>query len=359
MEQKINFDNDNLLVLTQLQNSYQSVLDDFKNAKNIRICTYNISSNKDVLLDLLKSLSDEVNIKIITNIPGRFENYFGDTYRVKASKIIKIYLEKLSPKKFKSSFEIYFNFTNHAKIITTDNYGYIGSGNFSDESQNNIECGVLISNKKLIGQIDEQFFDTLIPQSYRYLDGKTSELLIELKYYLASLSEIKRAVFDGNNTAINDILSDRFSKAKISIDNRFIIELMILMIDIQDTLQTSKFNSELVEVFEILKSQGEIINNCCTYNSELYNYTSFNIDHETQAKFEEMGHLDDGENTDKILLDAQEMAMDNYTELRESIIDPISELSYSFPLYLAAFEKAIKIIEKLDEAEKTIDNTYD
>ena len=38
----------------------------------------------------------------------------------------------------------FFNFSNHAKIVGTENIVYIGSANFSNESKNNIESGIII-----------------------------------------------------------------------------------------------------------------------------------------------------------------------------------------------------------------------
>lgn len=65
------------------------MLDDFSNAKKVRVLTYNISKKnyKNELIDALKELSEDVDVQIISNIPSRMQNYYntpaGDAYREK------------------------------------------------------------------------------------------------------------------------------------------------------------------------------------------------------------------------------------------------------------------------------------
>lgn len=78
------------------------------------------------------------------------------------------YLERLNPKNFKSNPEVSFNFSNHAKIIATDNSLYIGSANYSDESQDNIESGTLIRDKSVIKRIFDEVFPVIMDESTPY-----------------------------------------------------------------------------------------------------------------------------------------------------------------------------------------------
>lgn len=131
---------------------FKKILEDFKYTKNIVIITYNISTKDNGLLGILKEIKDK-KIIIITNIPGRWEEYFNAykqsnkiQLKEKALQKIKIYLEALNPENFKSEIEVYFNFKNHSKIYFTDNYLYIGSQNFSEESKENYEVGIVLKN---------------------------------------------------------------------------------------------------------------------------------------------------------------------------------------------------------------------
>ncbi|QEQ20783.1 phospholipase D-like domain-containing protein [Bacillus sp. BS98] len=68
--------------------------------------------------------------------------------------------------------EIFKNFvlcakltTNHSKIFITDNFAYIGSANFSFNSNKNYECGVIFDNKEIVSKIRELFMGELFEQS--------------------------------------------------------------------------------------------------------------------------------------------------------------------------------------------------
>lgn len=68
-----------------------------------------------------------------------------------------------------------FNFTNHAKIIGTENILYVGSANYSDESEDNIESGTIITDKEAIKSIYKEFFSSVIDESIPYYDDNFNE----------------------------------------------------------------------------------------------------------------------------------------------------------------------------------------
>ena len=76
---------------------YQEVLDNFEMASEITIITYNISEKKNALVSALKKAGEHCVVNIITNIPSRWETYYGDTFRDKARQKINLYLLKLKP----------------------------------------------------------------------------------------------------------------------------------------------------------------------------------------------------------------------------------------------------------------------
>lgn len=57
------------------QLNYQAVLNDFLNAKKVRVMTYNISKRnyRNELIDALKKLPEGTDVQIITNIPSRMQ----------------------------------------------------------------------------------------------------------------------------------------------------------------------------------------------------------------------------------------------------------------------------------------------
>ena len=158
--------------------NYKEVLDDFPTAKIIRIITYNISKNQryDALLDALKNT--DADVQLITNVPSRMDKYHntnaGHNMRSTARKNINIYISKLNPNNFPGQFTPYFNVHNHAKLIGTENIVYIGSANYSNESADNIETGVLIEDKDFIQELYAEFFDKVREDSLSYFDENFS-----------------------------------------------------------------------------------------------------------------------------------------------------------------------------------------
>lgn len=67
------------IVLGRESMNYQRVLDDFMNAKKVRILTYNISKNqyRNELMNALKKVQADTDVKIISNIPSRMPTYYG------------------------------------------------------------------------------------------------------------------------------------------------------------------------------------------------------------------------------------------------------------------------------------------
>ena len=178
---------DGKFVFSDGELNYKEVLDDFPNAKIIRIITYNISKNEkyDALLKSLKS--SNADIQLITNIPSRMPQYYsssaGQYMRKSAQKNIGIYVSKLNPEKFQEGFSPFFNVRNHAKLIGTENIVYIGSANYSNESADNIESGVLIRDKTFIQALYADFFEYVKNESLSYFD----EDFMVFKLLVASL----------------------------------------------------------------------------------------------------------------------------------------------------------------------------
>lgn len=165
-------------IMSKDELTYSAVIEDFKNASQIHILTYNISKDQNVLLKALKDCEKDTEICIVSNIPGRWESYFGKTYADKAKRSISLYKSKLSPQKIADKAEVYFCFSNHAKIIMTDNIAYVGSSNFSEESADNFESGFISRDVDFIEFLQEEVFPWIIDSSSEY---KTDEELLFLE----------------------------------------------------------------------------------------------------------------------------------------------------------------------------------
>ena len=59
-------------IMSKDELTYSAVIEDFKNASQIHILTYNISKDQNVLLKALKDCEKDTEICIVSNIPGRW-----------------------------------------------------------------------------------------------------------------------------------------------------------------------------------------------------------------------------------------------------------------------------------------------
>lgn len=183
---------DGELVIAKDELAYQCVVDDFPNAERIAIATYNVSSRGT---DLLKALAaTSAHVTIITNIPKRFDSYFGrnvDQTKKYAKWQISQYTERLDPTTFDAVVETYFCFDNHAKIVMTDNIAFLGSANYSEESSNNWECGVITTDPSALADL-QAVVDQLKGASLQYLGKPTKDLVnpfMELRACLETIEE--------------------------------------------------------------------------------------------------------------------------------------------------------------------------
>lgn len=163
---------------------YAEVLDDFITAEEIIIVTYNISEKQTQLINALKSAAENTEISIFTNIPSRWDKYFGgfeSQYRLNARKKINVYLAKLNPEGIGEKVNVFFNFENHGKIVMTNNLVYIGSSNYSEESGNNIEFGVISRDTGLIKHLKDEIVNELKETSVDYYEYDYLPLILETK----------------------------------------------------------------------------------------------------------------------------------------------------------------------------------
>ena len=173
---------------------FKDIVDDFEDAEKILIVTYNLSN--DHLLKRLSELPDDIDIRIFTNIPGRFPSYFSDEVRSNAEKKIHDYLDMLSPDKFGDNIHVFFAFDNHSKIVATDFSAYVGSANYSDASRNNSEAGIITHDSDFLEYLFSGYLDELYSSSVPASCHKYLELLKELCDYLNNKIEVFRELAD-------------------------------------------------------------------------------------------------------------------------------------------------------------------
>ncbi|MBE7661494.1 hypothetical protein F7646_13020 [Tenacibaculum finnmarkense genomovar finnmarkense] len=346
------------ILLSQNECGYEKVLNDFSNAKRISIVTYNISNRDIQLIEKLRQLKN-VKIDLITNIPNRWDNYFKPYYRERASDSIKNYFRILSPDKFESEISVYFNFSNHSKIIATDNYAYIGSANYSSESSKNFEAGILISDSNLVNQVHEKFVAEIIEQSNEYF-GKDilDDLIVLVDKFLAEIE-----LFD------ELYLSNVFNRYLSAKQGEKHLDIKLNKLNFKDFDNFSFYTSWFIEELESISSVLEKHLDSETYtllknieklifeNKDLEKFTKFNEEGFFQSSFEDLLIHDDGENTEELLqvsLNETEHKKEEVIEIATSHLIKLDDFTQEL---LELVDELTNKLSDLRNEEKNIDNT--
>lgn len=175
---------------------YQEVLEHFDSASEITIVTYNISEKKQALVRALRSAGEHCVINVITNIPSRWETYYGDTFREKARQKINLYLSRLNPEQLGIKPTVFFDFSNHGKIIMTDAIVYVGSANYSEESANNTEFGFVSTDRDFINYIKSEVLPDVQASSIPYYEYDYTALLLEASVALSAIYNIRNELYE-------------------------------------------------------------------------------------------------------------------------------------------------------------------
>lgn len=352
--------------------NYREVLEDFPNAKIIRILTYNISKNQrqDALLDALKNTS--ATVQIITNVPSRMPQYYnseaGDSMRNTARRNIQTYISKLDPDKFPTGFEPFFNVRNHAKIIGTENIVYIGSANYSNESSDSIETGVLIEDRAFIKRLYSEFFETIKNKSLSYFDeGFSAFRLFVMSLY---------AKFDQHHHRMISNLYTDYERTKLVVaDNIFmdVSDLQSLYLDL-DELESvcgaaddtyDEKNEEYNDALEQLKDRFdslsiEWLKSVISEDGSLYNLLAYNPEDATNEILqEEYSAVAHDEDLDYYVEQAMDQSAGIYQTLHDEFSEEADDFLAEIEKILSALSSAIAFTEKwkVSKINPDIDNT--
>ncbi|MFC7680327.1 phospholipase D-like domain-containing protein [Paenibacillus sp. GCM10028914] len=196
------------IVTSKGEYNFQEVMDDFPNAETIFVTTYNISARRNELIHSLGEATEHAEVRIITNIPARHDQYFGNAPRERASQSIERYTQRLDPSN-NENLATSFNFSNHSKVIMTENIAYIGSANFSDESDQSRETGFLVRGQDLVKVISENLLPILIDEGIPYFGSMLDDKKILLSFLLSRLEGAASVIRDGLFTFVGHPFEDQ------------------------------------------------------------------------------------------------------------------------------------------------------
>ena len=335
--------------------NYQEVLDEFSKAKIVRIMTFNISKDKgyDQLLDEIQKLSDDVDVQFITNIPSHFDRYYnsprGEAMRRNFRDNCGVYLKKLNPDKFPLQSRTFFNFTNHAKIVGTENVVYIGSANFSNESKDNIETGVIIRDKVFIKKLYSEFFDRISTESLPYFDDE----YMALRVFIMSMLTKFRIHFDKiseemyfKNPYTNNI---EFVRRCIGVSENELDKLnydLYLLEDLEVNTENTydeeddEYNNQIERILKLYKSLDlRGLQELTETDGILYNFIMFDIKDVTNSCLERYS----AEAYDEYLDHYVDIATEDAREIEESMLDEVEEIANEF------YTKLENVLDSLEE----------
>lgn len=352
--------------------NYKEVLADFPTAKVIRILTYNISKNQrhDALLDALRDTTADV--QLITNVPSRMDEYYnsdaGRTMRSVARSNIQVYISKLNPDNFPGQFSPYFSVHNHAKIIGTENIVYIGSANYSNESADNIETGVLIEDKEFIKKLYSQFFDKVRNDALSYFDDNFSAFQLFILSLYAKFNH-------HHHKMLTDLYTDYQRTKQVVADVIFIDinDLDALYRDLEELQEVCRAaddtydekNESYNDALDELKDRFDRLSidwlkEIISEDGSLYRLVAFDGERETNHILQTEYAF---EAYDEYLDTCVESAMSSVAEMHSSLHDSFAEEADDFlgeiEKILSALEAAIRFTNewKASKINPQIDNT--
>jgi len=177
--------------------SLEALVSAFSTAKRVFVSTYHVGN----LVRALKTCPEGCQVEVFTNIPNRWDSYWGPGPERRARAQIQDYLKRLNPKRYDADIQVYFAFGNHTKaVVVDDDLAYLGSANFGDAKSPNLEAGVLLHEPGEVVALREELRAELLemPLTFPYVKGSKAVLkfvgdLMELDQ---SFSEILEKVDD-------------------------------------------------------------------------------------------------------------------------------------------------------------------
>lgn len=363
-------------IYTKNELGYQEVLDNIQNASWITIVTFNISERNTYLLNCLKKAPESADIKIITNIPNRWEKYYESkkvNYREIAKRKISVYMTKLKPEDIAGKMSVFFNFDNHGKIIMTNNIVYIGSSNYSEESKNNIEFGFLSEDKQFIRYLTDEVIGDVEKGALPYYAYNYTSLLLESNMAMSALFVLQNEIYDqvyqwyddldeqGYYYNTNyDVLSNETLESIQSLiqdTNKIASELYDALGAITDDNEDvlNEMNEHYEKLLDFSKTYEKLMNSDTVYDLACFNYNDYvnellETDYAMEAYEENLENCigeASGEANDKL----NGLCVDAKGNL-DKIIDTINK-------YMDKMKKYIQIFQKYDavKVNPSIDNT--
>ncbi|SFM42291.1 PLD-like domain-containing protein [Paenibacillus sp. 1_12] len=346
------------IVTSKGEYNFQEVLDDFPNAESIFVTTYNISARRKDLVRALEDATDHAEVRIITNIPDRYERYYGDAPRERASQSINRYTQRLDPSNIEN-LATSFNFSNHSKVIMTENIAYIGSANYSEESKQSRETGFLVRGKDLVRVISENLVPILIDEGIPYFGSMLDDKKILLSFLLSRMEGAASVIRDGLFTFVGHPLENQ---EVYNIHDPFLrksdLEGLVEVLDEIEGELDNEFRevAGLEHVADLIDIDSiNSIRALCDYDTPIDELAEFDaVEYASDILSEQMVHNEDMNEASQ---DAVDSAAEKHYDLAVAAEEPVNELYKYLDQVKMSFQVAVNEIQRLEDQQAIIDNT--
>lgn len=361
--------------------TYQRVLDDFQNTRFIGILTFNISPKTDSqLLQALKmACANGTNAVLVTNVPNRYPSYYDVKYEYPAKEKINLYKRQLNPHNFSLRLSPYFTFKNHAKVIVTDNLIYLGSSNYSDESRDNLECGVVSSDKELIKYVRDTLFPEIQSHAVPYYKDNFAVAIANLEDLITICKQAKDTLFDAAYEPWSDY-DTNFEDKWIyrTIDNGITITFLRHFqevfqkfedaLNVIDSILDEYWDEdELPESVEMLRQifeeyqtvYDDFNEDIVSLFDSLEDLARYDVDEEANRKIVEDYSMEAyDEHLNYYAQKAFQEASDEFGELIKEAEETVKDLMAKLDEMISYFGRLTEILNQLLQVNPKIDNTH-
>ncbi|GFN29795.1 phospholipase D-like domain-containing protein [Paenibacillus xylaniclasticus] len=295
-------------------------------------------------------------VRIVTNIPNHYDTYYSDSARKKAKDSITNYTRRLNSNEI-DDIATFYHFDNHTKIVLTNNIAYIGSANFSDESKNNRETGIIIRDPNKVKLIIENLVPLIEDEGIQYFGDIFNKKQITLSMLLSDMISITDSMKEGLFTYVGQFEENEVYNSRdpyVSPGN--LIHFGNILHDLEEEINDLISVIELDIFFESnIISDLETARNLCEEESPIYELAFFDHqDFACELISDELSYFDELDEATEI---ASQRAFNRHEELAEEAESDVNELYSLTESIKKEILRFIDELEKLHNQQQVINNT--
>ena len=361
MLHKIEVTDDVTIVFSHEEPGYADVLETFGEATFVDVATYNLSADDEHMIQRLRDLGTDVQVRLVTNLPNRFDTYFGSAPKRKFRTLFATYRSLLDPGKFISKGSSFFNIDNHSKIVLTDQLAYIGSANYSAESQGNYECGVLFSDPDIIASIREEIVDRLVEAAVPNDMTPVAEARVLVQSLRKRLTQLAASLAEGLFMRMNgsEPELDSFQREDATVSAELLEQIDGLVDDIENEIGEYCEHPLLNPVYELLtKYPLDRVREIVSVDEPFHRLATWN--HDTEPDDKDWFPYDEditGPDGETITVRHEPDNSDPFEELIDEILPHWGEFAGAVHSVEAMFDEMTAELTRLEKTGYDIDNT--